>query len=48
MLEIAGRLAAVAALAVVTQPGARAAGVVEAYADVPAGRIFYLDSGGRR
>ena len=45
MLEIAGRLA-VAALVVVTQSGADAATVVEAYADVPAGRIFYLDSGG--
>jgi pimeloyl-ACP methyl ester carboxylesterase len=46
MLEIAGRLAAVAALAVMMQPGAHAADVVEAHADVPAGRIFYLDSGG--
>ena len=45
MLEIVGRLA-VAALVVVTQSGADAATVVEAYADVPAGRIFYLDSGG--
>jgi pimeloyl-ACP methyl ester carboxylesterase len=46
MNVIVARLAAVAALAVAAQQGADAADLAEAYAEVPAGRIFYLDSGG--
>ena len=49
MREIVARTcgcAALACLAAVWHPQASAATVAEAYAELPAGRVFYLDSGG--
>ena len=46
ILSRTGRCVAVAVLAAAAALVAHAAGVAESYAELPAGRVFYLDSGG--